>query len=66
MYDCISVDILVMFGIFSVELLSLITACCRGHFDILKVLIDKGANINDKDNVRSAMFRDYLVWVIGK
>ena len=30
---------------------SLMRACKKGHFDLVKVLIDNGADINDKDNV---------------
>ena len=31
----------------------LMRACKNGHLDIVNVLIDKGADVNDKDNVRS-------------
>ena len=31
----------------------LMRACNEGHLDIVNVLIDKGANVNDIDNVSS-------------
>jgi len=33
----------------------LMRACNEGHLDIVNVLIDKGANVIDKDNVRSPL-----------
>jgi len=34
---------------------SLMWACYRGHLDIVNVLIDNGADVNDKDYVRSPL-----------
>ena len=34
-------------------------ACYRGHSDIVKVLIDNGADVNDKNNVSSDSFLFY-------
>ena len=31
----------------------LMRACYNGHLDIVNVLVDNGADVNDKDNVRS-------------
>ena len=31
----------------------LMRACRKGHLDIVNVLVDNGADVNDKDNVRS-------------
>ena len=42
-----------MFGMLQEGMTPLIWACNEGHLDIVNVLIDKGANIDDKNYVRS-------------
>jgi len=43
----------------------LMRACKKGHFDIMNLLIDKGADVNGKDNVSSNLLSLFLrtdVW----
>jgi len=40
---------------------SLMRACYRGHLEIVNVLIDIGADVNDKDNVSSNLLSLLLI-----
>ena len=40
---------------------SLMRACNEGHLDIVNVLIDKGADVNDKNNVSSNLLSLSLI-----
>jgi ankyrin repeat protein len=50
-----------VFGMLQKGMNSLMRACSNGHLDIVNVLIDNGADVNDKDNVSSNLLSLLLI-----